>query len=241
MDWSRDDGERDLASPRVIVDERERRSGVPDVLKNLGARVEFRLLDIGDYVVGEVAIERKAVDDYISSLFSGRLFEQARRLSESYVNPFFVVEGDLQAFLKKLSRPRVFWGSMMALVLQYDIFPFFTLDAEQTAVLIFTCALHVSSRRGSAPPVIVKKPRISNEAQMQLLIVESLPMVGPKLARRLLERFGTVRRVFGASLTELAMRGGIGRARAQKVASVLDLTYRYSLVPGRQSSLRPEE
>ena len=223
------------------MDERERRSGVPDVLKDLGARIEFRLLDVGDYVVGETAIERKRVDDYVSSLFSGRLFEQARRLAESYVNPFIVVEGDLQASLDRLSRPRVFWGSMMSLVLQFGIRPFFTLNAEQTAELIFTCALHISAKRGSAPPVIVKKPRISNEAQMQLLVVESLPMIGPTLARKLLERFGTVRRVFGASLTELAVRGGIGRARAQRVASILDLPYRRGPVVERQSSLRPEE
>jgi DNA excision repair protein ERCC-4 len=225
----------------VIVDERERRSGVPDVLKDLGARIEFRLLDVGDYVVGETAIERKTVDDYVSSLFSGRLFEQAGRLTESYAAPLIIVEGDLQASLERLSRPRVFWGSMMSLVLQYNVRPFFTLNAEQTAELIFTCALHVSSKRGSAPPVIVKKPRISSQAQMQLLVVESLPMIGPRLARKLLERFGTVRRVFGASLTELAVRGGIGRARAQRVASILDLPYRRGPVVEHQSSLRPEE
>jgi DNA excision repair protein ERCC-4 len=225
----------------VIVDERERRSGVPDVLKDLGARIEFRLLDVGDYVVGETAIERKTVDDYVSSLFSGRLFEQAGRLTESYAAPLIIVEGDLQASLERLSRPRVFWGSMMSLVLQYNVRPFFTLNAEQTAELIFTCALHVSSKRGSAPPVIVKKPRISSQAQMQLLVVESLPMIGPRLARKLLERFGTVRRVFEASLTELAVRGGIGRARAQRVASILDLPYRRGPVVEHQSSLRPEE
>jgi len=76
---------------------------------------------------------------------------------------------------------------------------------------------------------------------MQLLVVESLPMIGPTLARKLLERFGTVRRVFGASLTELAVRGGIGRARAQRVASILDLPYRRGPVVEHQSSLRPEE
>jgi len=223
------------------VDEREKPSGVPDSLRRLGARVEFRLLDVADYVIGDRAVERKTTGDFISSLFSGRLFDQAKRLSESYRMPFMVVEGDLQASLQRISRPKVFWGSMLSLVLQYDIRPFFTSDALQTAELIFTYALHLSYKRRRAPPVIIKKPRISTDTQAQLLVVESLPTIGPKLAGRLLERFGTVRRIFEASRSELAVRGGLGRSRAQKVSSILDLPYRSAYVTGRQSTLRPEE
>ena len=36
---------------RVIVDERERTSGVPDVLKAFGLMVDFRVLEVGDYVI----------------------------------------------------------------------------------------------------------------------------------------------------------------------------------------------
>ena len=227
--------------PRLIVDEREKASGVPDNLRRLGARVEFRLLDVADYIIGDRAIERKTTDDFISSLFSGRLFDQAKRLSEAYGMPLMVVEGDIQTLLDKISRPRVFWGSMLALVLQYNVRPFFTLDAQQTSELIFTYALHLSSAKRRAPPIIVKKPRISTETQAQLLIVESLPAIGPEFADRLLQRFGTVRRIFEASLGELAIRGGLGRSRAQKVSSILDLPYRSWRAVGRQSELRPQE
>jgi len=234
------DGRR-LWHPRLIVDEREKASGVPDNLRRLGARVEFRLLDVADYIIGDRAIERKTTDDFISSLFSGRLFDQAKRLSEAYGMPLMVVEGDIQTLLDKISRPRVFWGSMLALVLQYNVRPFFTLDAQQTSELIFTYALHLSSAKRRAPPIIVKKPRISTETQAQLLIVESLPAIGPEFADRLLQRFGTVRRIFEASLGELAIRGGLGRSRAQKVSSILDLPYRSWRAVGRQSELRPQE
>jgi len=230
-----------LWHPRLIVDEREKASGVPDNLRRLGARVEFRLLDVADYIIGDRAIERKTTDDFISSLFSGRLFDQAKRLSEAYGMPLMVVEGDIQTLLDKISRPRVFWGSMLALVLQYNVRPFFTLDAQQTSELIFTYALHLSSAKRKAPPIIVKKPRISTETQAQLLIVESLPAIGPEFADRLLQRFGTVRRIFEASLGELAIRGGLGRSRAQKVSSILDLPYRSWRAVGRQSELRPQE
>jgi len=230
-----------LLTPRIVADDREKPSGVPDNLRNLGARVEFRLLDVADYVIGDRAVERKATDDFVSSLFSGRLFDQARRLSESYATPLMIVEGDLQESLHRISRPRVFWGALLHLVLHYDVRPLFTLDARQTAELIFTYAHHLSLRRQRSPPIIVKKPRISSDTQFQLLVVGSLPAIGPKLAERLLERFGTVRRIFKASPSELAVRGGLGRSRAQKVSSILDLPYRFEYVKGRQSVLRPEE
>jgi len=230
-----------LWRPRLVVDEREKASGVPDNLRRLGARVEFRLLDVADYIIGDRAIERKTTDDFISSLFSGRLFDQAKRLSEAYGMPLMVVEGDIQTSLDKISRPRVFWGSILALVLQYNVRPFFTLNDQQTSELIFTYALHLSSEKPRAPPIIVKKPRISTGTQAQLLIVESLPAIGPKFADRLLQRFGTVRRIFEASMGELAIHGGLGRSRAQKVSSILDLPYRSWRVAGRQSELRPQE
>lgn len=230
-----------MSSPRVIVDEREKPSGVPDNLKRLGARVEFRILDIADYVIGDRAIERKTTEDFVSSLFSGRLFDQAKRLSESYMKPLMIVEGDLQASLHRVPRVRVFWGSMLSLVMQYDIRPFFTLDPQQTAELILTYALHLSRNAREIPPIIIKKPRVSTDSQLQLLIVGGLPSIGPKLAERLLKRFGTVRRVFGASRSELAIKGGLGRSRAQKVSAILDLPYRPACARGRQATLKAEE
>ncbi len=91
------------------MDTREGPSGVPGILRDLGARVELRLLDVADYVIGDRAIERKTIDDFASSLFSGRLFEQAKRLVESYVSPVMVIEGDLRTALQKVSR-REFFG-----------------------------------------------------------------------------------------------------------------------------------
>ncbi|MBO0887859.1 DEAD/DEAH box helicase, partial [Candidatus Bathyarchaeota archaeon] len=77
---------------RVIADERERPSGVPEELRSIGALVQYRVLDIADYLVGEFAVERKSVRDFVSSLYSGRLFDQAHRLGEAYQTIFLVVE-----------------------------------------------------------------------------------------------------------------------------------------------------
>ena len=49
--------------------------------------VNYRVLDVADYLVQDYAIERKSVRDFVSSLFSGRLFDQAYRLGEAFQTP----------------------------------------------------------------------------------------------------------------------------------------------------------
>ena len=52
---------------RIIIDERERKSGIPKLLKNIGVNVEIKTLPIGDYIVShETVVERKSINDLIS-------------------------------------------------------------------------------------------------------------------------------------------------------------------------------
>ena len=50
----------------VVVDEREKPSGVPLLLRELGLMVNFRMLDVGDYVVPGYAFERKEAKDFLN-------------------------------------------------------------------------------------------------------------------------------------------------------------------------------
>ena len=50
---------------RIIVDEREKKSGIPDLLKAVGIKIELKTLVIGDYIVApETIVERKSVQDF---------------------------------------------------------------------------------------------------------------------------------------------------------------------------------
>ena len=66
-----------LKKLRIVVDEREKKSGIPDLLKEIGINLEIKTLPIGDYIVApETVVERKTISDLISSIFDGRLFDQ---------------------------------------------------------------------------------------------------------------------------------------------------------------------
>jgi len=223
-----------VIGPRVVVDEREKASRVPILLRELGLQIEYRMLDVGDYwVFPRCAVERKEEQDFVKSLYSGRLFEQAHRLCEAYDYPLLIVEGDFPVFIKKMQRPRAFWGALTTLTLQYGLGVFFTADAQQTADFIYTLAKHKSFTRPKGP-LIEKRRKVKASDKMQLLLVSSLPGIGPKLADRALRRFGTARRVFSASVAELSSMDGIGRVKAEKIAEILDAHYHPIARPPQQ-------
>jgi len=222
---------------RVLVDERERASGIPEALRSMGILVESRMLNVGDYIFSpECALERKSATDFVNSLYTGRLFDQASRLSEAYENPVMLVEGRLKSLLDTMHNPRAFWGALVTLSLANRIHVFFTEDADQSAEFIFTLArqMRFSASRG---PVARGKPRLSTTRERQLYVVSSLPGVGIKLADRMLSWSGSVRKVFSASISELSLVSGIGRTKAETIASLLDTPYRKSDKPPPQLKL----
>jgi len=211
---------------RVIVDEREKVSGVPDLLRASGLQIDYRLLEVGDYVVSsDCAVERKAGRDFVKSLYSGRLFDQARRLRQFYTRPVLIAEGDLQLLFGDGSKPRAFWGALATLSFQFGMSVFFTANAQQTADLIYTLVRRAGLTRAPSGPWVQKKPRATSMQKVQLALVATLPAIGPKLAERVLIRFGTVRRVFLASVAELCTVKGLGRAKAENIVRFLDAEY----------------
>lgn len=226
---------------RVIADEREKPSGVPEALRVLGVHVEYRVLDVADYVIGAYAVERKSVRDFISSLYSGRLFDQAHRMGEAYQTVFLIVEGDLWAELGKVRNPRSLWGALISAVLDFGLNTFFAPDHEQTAQFLYTLGKGGRHQSGSnGPPLIVKKPRTADQNRIQLSVLASFPKVGPRMAEQLLDHFGSLRKVFTASLTEISVGAGLGKSRALNLVRLLDVGYKGSKTVPSQASLRQE-
>jgi len=224
---------------RVIADEREKPSGVPEELEQMGVMVDYRVLDIADYVVGEYAIERKSARDFVSSLFSGRLFDQAYRLGEAYQIIILIVEGDLEGEMQRLRNPRSLWGALISAVLDFRLLCFFTRDQHQTAEFIVTLGKGGRYKgKSGGPPLVVRKPKGGDVRRVQLSIVGSLPSIGPRMAEQLLSTYGSVRKVFSASVTEMAIGAGIGRSRALSLNKILDTPYKASKGEQGQSRLR---
>lgn len=221
---------------RIIVDERERASGVGEELRSLGAVVEYRVLDIADYIVGSYAVERKSARDFVSSLYSGRLFDQGYRLGEAYQMRILIVEGDLWKVVGSQRNPRALWGAFISAVLDFGLNTFFTPDERQTGQFLYTLAKGSRYKPGTkGPPLIVRKTRSRDMKLIQLSILSGLPGVGPSLAKQLIEHFGSLRKTFAANTTDLAVGARLGRARALALTRLLD--YESSRTVHSQTSL----
>ncbi len=209
-----------LNSLRIIIDERERKSGIPELLKKVGVNVEIKTLSIGDYIVApETVVERKSIKDFMSSIFDGRLFDQCNRLKEHFQFPIILIEGDVDEIDEITDNPLVFYGALSSVALDFKIPIIPTPNASHTAKLLVS----MCSRKDVPKGPFLKKIRKSNDIQrQQLSVLCSLPGVGEKLAIRLLEKFGTPLRALSATTSELSKVNGLGSARAKKIKSMLE-------------------
>lgn len=206
---------------RIVVDERERKSGIPDLLRAVGINIEMKTLPVGDYIVApETVVERKSIKDLISSVFDGRLFDQCNRLKENFQFPIILMEGNMDEINEITENPLIFYGAVSSIALDFKIPVIATPSADHTAKLLVS----LCSRKDLPKGPFLKKIKKSNDIQKQQLVaLSSLPGVGEKLAIRMLEKFGSPLKVFNTSSTELAKVQGLGNARAKKIKKMLEM------------------
>jgi DNA excision repair protein ERCC-4 len=202
-----------------VVDEREKKSGIPNLLRGIGISLEIKTLPIGDYIVApETIVERKTISDLVSSIFDGRLFDQCHRLKENYQFPILVIEGNIDEIEELTENSLVFYGAISSIALDFKIPVIHTPNASHTSKLLVS----MCSRKDASKGPFIKKIRKSNDIQkQQLSILCSLPGVGEKTAIRMLEKFGTPLRVLSSTTTELSKVSGLGEARAKNIKKVL--------------------
>jgi DNA excision repair protein ERCC-4 len=222
---------------RIVADERERASGVPDELSKLNVRVYFSTLRIADYVINpEVGVERKSVRDLVSSVYDSRLFLQAARLSTAFAKPYLLIEGDSKEVVGLVKNLKSYYGAIAHVTLMYGLRMLYTGGPEETAAALAELAVQARGKPYTKIPADVPlKPK--DVPMQQVYVVASIPGVGRKLAEKLLMKYGTPRRVLGLTPGEMAMTGGIGWKRAEKIKEVLDTRYAKSPMPAPQSRL----
>lgn len=77
---------------KIIIDYREKNSLVASELIREGFEIEFKELKVADYIVKDIAIERKTVSDFISSMINKRLIKQLEELQQ-YKEKLLIIEG----------------------------------------------------------------------------------------------------------------------------------------------------
>jgi len=165
-----------------------------DEHKYLMPHVEDLAKAAGDYIVGNWILERKTVSDFIGSITSGRIFEQARKL-QSMPDDFrvaYILEGSMPSYGKRYHSlpPNRIMGVINQLLYAYNIPCFRTSSKKQTVALLAKLAR--LEEVGNYDLARAKRTCRKTMNERQEFFMQGLPGVGPLTARKWLKESGSV-------------------------------------------------
>jgi ERCC4-type nuclease len=189
---------------KIIIDYREKNSLVASTLVEFGFEIEFRELKVADYLVNNVAVERKTVSDFINSIINKRIMRQLEELKQ-YENKLLLIEGiDEQELYSddadgRMMHANAIRGFLLSVTIKHKIPIIFTKNYEDTARFISVLA----RKKEKESSLNVNKKSLNKKERLQF-ILEGFPGIGPKNARKLLEKFKTLKNITNAPIEELS-------------------------------------
>ena len=204
----------------IVIDSRESRCTIPALLAGRGIPTESRELARGDYLVADrFLIERKDANDFALSIMDGRLFSQAEMLPAEGYESVILIEGDLTK-IRSVIDAEAIAGALAALVSFFPVRIVPSGSPAHSAALLARIHKHVTEGLGYEIALRTLKPKLPAIAQY---LVEGLPNVGAETARKLLMHFGSARKIFMATESELRAVKGIGPKTIVAIQEALDL------------------
>ncbi len=174
----------------IIVDTREKNSMVPAYLFKLKMNVVFEKLDVGDYIVNDIVVERKTASDFFSSIYSGRIKEQVKNMIE-IKQKIILIEGLME--YKKFNK-NVFWGFFSSYCMTLGVPILFVNNEKETAEFL---------KFMSCKNVTVGQVRYSKKAksieEKKIFFLEGIYGIGNKKAKELLKQFGNIKNIINLS------------------------------------------
>ena len=212
----------DENTPLVYADTRE----IPELVERIrqrGARVEVKQLDIGDFVVSsDIVIERKTLDDFVKSIYDGRLFKQLVNMNEKYAKPIVIIQGE-KKHLSGISES-AFYGALASALADFKVPIFFASNEKEVSELIFHIARREQMEKKRDTRIREgRKP--ASLADNQRYIVSGIPGVSGVLADRLLSRTETVENLFSTTELDLHKIEGIGEVIAKRIRELATAKY----------------
>ena len=213
----------------MLVDHRERGSGIPQALIDAGVDVQLTDLPVGDYVLGpSLAVERKGPSDLGASIRDGRLFDQAERIQAVFPQAVLLIEGE----------PRIAedaWRGAVCRLVEDGITVLHSLDRDDSAAWLVRLAKRA---RRASPTARTEGPRRSPRhpsAQAEVML-SAVPGISTAMARSLLSAFGSLSAVAAAAPQGLRGHPGIGKTRAARLEEALHGRY----VPVAERETEPD-
>lgn len=220
--------------PLLIIDDREDKERIKQIVRRWPHRFEVKRIPIGDYLLTDHAFEMKTIADFLASMRDGRLFQQTRELDlNAPGKAFLVLCGSPEE--AKYARPEwrydadawerqmvSFRGAIWSILEKREVGIIWVKNpAEFVDFLIAKAKRLQKGERTSERPVLTLKGNDRTTVQEASDVLAAISGIGRQAADGLLGHFGSIAAVAAADVKELAKAPGIGRVRAEHVKSIL--------------------
>jgi Fanconi anemia group M protein len=208
----------------INIDYHEKNSLIASELIHLGSIIEFQHLKVADYIINNIAIERKTVSDFISSMLNRRLIRQLEELQQ-YPNRLLIIEGieEQDIYTENNAEagihPNAVRGFILSILLKHKTPILFTKNYQDTARFLELLAKKKSIEQNINP----KKKAWTPKEQLQF-IIEGFPGIGPKSAKKLLGHFHNIKNIVNANEEEL--KEILGESKAKVIKKLIEEDYK---------------
>jgi Fanconi anemia group M protein len=209
----------------IIADSREKGTGILKELVNLGIDVETKNLHSADYVINNIGIELKTKEDFLESIIDKRLLNQLIELKNNFEKQLIIIQGIEDIYSLRRIHPNAIRGMLATIALSYNIPIIYTKNPQDTAALLLTIAKREQDTDKKDFAIRQEKKPLTLKEQQEY-IIESLPGVGPLLAKSLLKKFKSVKKIINAKEDKLQKVEKIGKTKAREIRKVIEEEYK---------------
>jgi len=211
---------------KIIVDHREKASKVIKELVDLPVEIKLETLENADYLLSSrCGVEYKTVQDFVDSIVDGRLLQQIKQIKNDFERPLLIIEGEDDIYSVRNVHSNSIKGMLATIIISYGIPIIQTKTSKETAELFYIIAKREQEATTKDFSAHAEKRTMSLK-EWQEYIVSSLPGIGATLAKPLLKKFKTVRKIFNAKHERLEKVDKMGPKKAEQIRKVLDEEYK---------------
>src|SRR3989344_2924379 len=130
---------------QIIVDHRERSSGIIKELIKKGIDPEIKQLISADFIIPtkdrsgnihNVGVEKKTMNDFLNSIIDKRIIQQLIALKENFSIPLLIIEGEENIYKIRNFHPNAIRGMLASIAIDMQIPILYTRNYRDTASLL---------------------------------------------------------------------------------------------------------
>lgn len=203
----------------IIIDNRELRTKVAQQLYKQGVKLKNKNLEIGDYQIKNIIIERKTIPDLVNSLLDKRLFAQAMNMKQ-YEKQLLIIEGEENIYTIRNVHPNAIRGALTKITINLGIPTIHTQNETDTAHYLIT----ILKQTPNPYPELIKNKKTLTLNEMKEQLLSTLPGVGRKTAIKILKQNKTIKKFVNQPLEEIKKIKGLGK-NAETIYKILNTEY----------------